>query len=282
MSTKKRIAVVGLEKAGVNEFLANISPFEQKYNIEIEPFVYCHKTYNLYDSLDEKGYKPKDFSAAVSVGGDGTFLYTSRVFAGSDTAIFGVNKGKIGFNTNIEEIEFEKFFELFINNKAEYEHKVLLDVEIEGDTTKYVVLNDGVISHTGISRMISLRVDLEGHPICNFKGDGLIISSPTGSTAYNLSAGGPILHPSVDAYVVCPICPHTLALRPYIIPLDEVVKITVEESASQAQITLDGQKIIMLKPGQTVKFKRSKKTVKIIKGSKNFSERLKIKLGWMV
>ncbi|MCK4796861.1 MAG: NAD(+)/NADH kinase, partial [Spirochaetes bacterium] len=148
--------------------------------------------------------------------------------------------------------------------------------------TNYVVLNEGVISHSGISRMIRLKVDLEGHSLCDFRGDGLIISSPTGSTAYNLSAGGPILHPSVDAFVVCPICPHTLAIRPYIIPFDEVINIKVEESSSQPQITLDGQKIILLEIGQKIIFKKSKKKVKIVIGSKNFSEILKLKLGWVV
>ncbi len=278
----KRIAIVGLEKNGVWNFFKNLSIYKEKYNINIEPFIYSHKDRDLYDSLEEKGFKPSDFSAAVSVGGDGTFLYTSRVFAGTDVAIFGVNKGHLGFNTNIEEKEFEEYFKDFLENKAKFDYKNLLDVIIEGDSTNYVVLNEGVISHSGISRMIRLKVDLEGHSLCDFRGDGLIISSPTGSTAYNLSAGGPILHPSVDAFVVCPICPHTLAIRPYIIPFDEVINIKVEESSSQPQITLDGQKIILLEIGQKIIFKKSKKKVKIVIGSKNFSEILKLKLGWVV
>ena len=123
---------------------------------------------------------------------------------------------------------------------------------------------------------------MDNIPLCDFRGDGLIISSPTGSTAYNLSAGGPILHPSVDAFVLTPICPMTLAIRPFIIPFDKSVNIRIEESSSTSQITLDGQKIISLKVGQGIKIKKSENKIKIIKGHKNFSEVLKIKLGWMV
>ncbi len=277
----KKIAIVGLEKNDSSDLFNNIQQFKKKYDIELISFFYKDKFQDLYDELEEKGYEPADFIAAISIGGDGTFLYTSRVFAGTDVAIFGINKGRLGFNTNIDENEFNVFFKGFLDGKVEFEYKTLLDINIENHPT-YVVLNEGVISHTGISRMIRLKVFLEDHPLCNFRGDGLIISSPTGSTAYNLSAGGPILHPQVDAFVVCPICPHTLAIRPLIIPFDEQINVIVEESQSQPQITLDGHKVVLLNIGERIVFKKSNKKVKIIKGNKNFTEILEEKLGWMV
>lgn len=278
----RKIAVVGLEKNSVWDFFHILESYKKKYEIDFIPFIYSNKEHNLYDSLEDKGYDPSDFEAVVSVGGDGTFLYSSRIFAGTDVAVFGVNKGHLGFNTNIEEKEFEKYFNRYMEDKVEFIYKNLLDVSIEGDPNLYLVINEVVISFAGISRTIRLKVFVGDNPICDFRGDGLIVSSPTGSTAYNLSAGGPILHPSVNAFVVTPICPLTLAIRPYIIPFDEIINIKVEKPSSQAQVTLDGQKIITLDIGQNIIIKKSSKRVKIVKGSKNFSEILKTKLGWMV
>ncbi|HOV15680.1 MAG TPA: NAD(+)/NADH kinase [Spirochaetota bacterium] len=278
----RKIAVVGLsKKIGIFEFIKNIKKYETQYNFETEEFIYSNKEFNLYDVLSPVNFNPNDYFAAISVGGDGTFLYTSRVFAGTEIPVLGVNIGQLGFNTNIELKDFDYYFENFLNNKVEFDYKSMLDVQIEGDDKIYNVLNEGVISHTGISRMIRLKVDLEGHCIYDFRGDGLIISSPTGSTAYNLSAGGPILHPDVDAFSLCPICPHTLAIRPFIIPFCEKLIISILESSTQPQITLDGQKIILLDIGQKIVFKKSTKKTKTIKSDKNFYEILKLKLGWL-
>ena len=278
----KKIAVVGLaKKIGILEFVEGLKTYEKKYNFTIDKFIYSNEEFNLYDVLTLSNLDINDYFAVISVGGDGTFLYTSRVFAGTEIPVFGVNIGQVGFNAHIELKEFDYYFEKFLNNQIEFEYKSMLDVQIEGEEKIYNVLNDGVISHSGISRVIRLKVDLEGHCIYDFRGDGLIISSPTGSTAYNLSAGGPILHPDVDAFSLCPICPHTLAIRPFIIPFNEKLIISVLESSTQQQITLDGQKTILLKIGQVIIFKKSSKKVKVIKTEKNFYEILKLKLGWL-
>jgi NAD+ kinase len=276
-----KYAVIGLEKNNVWDFYNTLKKVGYK-NTEFIPFIYSHKEVNLYDRLEEKGFKPENFAGAISVGGDGTFLYASRVFAGTEVPIFGVNKGHLGFNNSIEENEFNNVFERHLAGKSSFYYKSLLDIKVGTDKNNYNVVNDGVISYTGISRVIRLKVFVENSAICDFRGDGLIVSSPTGSTAYNLSAGGPILHPSVNAFVLCPICPHTLNIRPYIVPYDETIFVKVEESSSKTQLTLDGQKTISLETGEEISFKRSEKKIKIIEGSKNFSEILKMKLGWMV
>lgn len=278
----RKIAIIGLEKNNVWDFFKSLEHIKKKYKVDFIPFIYSNKEHDLYDKLGGKDYKPADFEAVVSVGGDGTFLYTSRVFAGTNVAVFGVNKGHLGFNTNIEETDFEKYFIRYLEDKIIYTHKNLLEIFIENNPKSYLALNDGVITFAGISRTIRLKVYVGENPICDYRGDGLIISSPTGSTGYNLSAGGPILHPSVNAFVVTPICPLTLVIRPYIIPFEEEINITIEAPSTDAQITLDGQKIISLDIGQKIKFKKSDKSVKIVQGSKVFSEILKTKLGWMV
>lgn len=277
----KKIAVIGLEKNNVWDFFNKIQYIKQKYNIEPIPYIYSKNDRKFYDKLQENNNNTKDFLCAISVGGDGTFLYTSRIFAGTDVPIFGINKGHLGFNTTIEESEFETFFKAFYEGKSEYEYKHLMDVQVEGNDNIDIVLNDGVISFSGIARTIKLIVEIKNNKINHFRGDGLIISTPTGSTGYSLSAGGPILHPTVNAFVLCPICPLTLAIRPYIIPFDETIYVLIEEASSEPQLTLDGQKIIMLKIGQKIIFKKSEKKVKIIKGSKTFSEILEKKLHWM-
>ncbi len=281
----KMIALVGLESRELKETIVDVvNSLSKLYGFIVQTFFYSNKDFNLYDSLVEKGFVPEDFAAVVSLGGDGTFLYTSRIFAGTEVPVFGVNiSGKMGFNTGIEITEFGELFRDFMESRCEFDYKGLLDVLIDGkEPKKYLVLNEGVISHTGISRMIKLKVDLEKHSLLNFMGDGLIVSSPTGSTAYNLSAGGPILHPELGAFVICPICPHAFGIRPFIIPFGESIYIRVEEAYTNSQITLDGQKIVYLEPGQTVIFRESAKKIKVVRGRTNFIERLKSKLGWVV
>jgi NAD+ kinase len=279
----KKIVVIGVSrKKEIDVFISSLSIYKKKYDLKIESFIYSNKDFYLYDRLSEKDFDPAEYIAAVSIGGDGTFLYTSRVFAGTDVPVFGLNLGQMGFNTFIEIKEFNYYFERFMKNEISFEYKNLLDIEIENQNGIYSVLNEGVVSYTGISRMIRLKVNVGDQPVCDFRGDGLIVSSPTGSTAYNLSAGGPIMHPSMEAFIICPICPHTLAIRPYIVPFNESIIISVEESLAQPQLTLDGQKNIILNVGQKIIFKRSLKKVKVVTGGRNFSDVLKMKLGWMV
>ena len=278
----KKIAVIGVsKKKEIYGFVQGLTELCSRFDVGIDTFIYSSKDFHLYNRLSEKP-EQVDYIAAVSVGGDGTFLYTSRVFAGTGIPVFGVNMGHLGFNTDIEMKEFGGCFEKLMNNTVTFSYKKLIDIELENDTEVYSALNEGVISHTGISRMIRMNVEVQGESICDFRGDGLIISSPTGSTAYNLSAGGPILHPALDAFAICPICPHTLAIRPLIVPFNRTIEVSVTESPAQPQITLDGQKIIILDIGQKISFKKSPKEVKVIKGERNFPDILKMKLGWMV
>ena len=278
----KRLAIVGLnEKAGIKNFLSILNELKTKMNFDFDLFLYNRAEFELYDILNH----PVDFSAyhgAIAIGGDGTFLYCSRVFAGTDIPIFGVNLGNIGFNMRIEPNEFEIYLDNFLKNNCSYEQLDALDVKIDGQDKIYTVINEGVISHGGISRILDLKVSSCGHLIYNFSGDGMIVSTATGSTAYNLSAGGPILHPSLHAISLAPICPHTLTIRPYIIPIEKNVSINFGNSSVPVQVTLDGQKTIQLNKGREITFTKSQKSITIVKTKKIFSEILKEKLGWSV
>ena len=190
--------------------------------------------------------------------------------------------GNIGFNMRIEPNDFEMYLDNFLRNKCTYEQLDALDVKIEGQDKVYTVINEGVISHGGISRILDLKVSSCGHLIYDFSGDGMIVSTATGSTAYNLSAGGPILHPSLHAISLAPICPHTLTIRPYIIPIEKNVSINFGNSSVPVQVTLDGQKTIQLNKGREITFTKSQKSITIVKTKKIFSEILKEKLGWSV
>ncbi len=278
----KKFAIIGFdEKTSIHVFIEKIKKLSEKLNFKCDYFIYSKKDFNLYDKLYDNQII-NCYDAAISIGGDGTFLYTSRIFAGTDIPVFGVNLSNLGFNTRIEIDEIEQYILNFLENRLECEYRDILEVSIGNSNETYCVINDGVISHTGISRMIRLKVSLNDEPVYNFNGDGIIISTSIGSTAYNLSAGGPILHPSVKAIAMSPICAHTLAIRPYIIPINEIITIEVLQSSAQPQITLDGQKTIILTPGEKIFFKNSHKKIKIIKTVKSFSEILKDKLGWNI
>lgn len=278
----KRLAIVGFnEKSGINNFLVIINELKKKMAFEFDLFLYKRSEFELYDVLNA----PINFSAydgAIAIGGDGTFLYCSRIFAGTGIPVFGVNMGNIGFNMRIEPKDFEFYLDQFLKNECSYEQLDALDVEIDGQNKIYTVLNEGVVSHGGISRILNLKVSSCGHLIYDFCGDGMIVSTATGSTAYNLSAGGPILHPSLHAISLAPICPHTLTIRPYIIPIERDVSITFGNSSVPAQITLDGQKTIQLSKCKEISFTKSNKSIIIVKTKKIFSEILKEKLGWSV
>jgi len=281
----KKIALICHNKKSqipfVKKQLDVLKSYEKKYSFELKLFIYDDE--NLYDKLSwsDKAFDD-DFIAAISLGGDGTFLYSARIMAGREIPIFGVNMGKLGFNTTIEMNEIGKYITMFFEGNLGFEYKTLLSITIDGEKDEFLALNDGVISHVGISRIIRIAVDIDDVSICDFVGDGLIVSSPTGSTAYNLSAGGPILHPKVEAFVVSPICPHTLAIRPFLVPFNGVIKITVKESKANPQITLDGQKAILLNIGQKIFFRKSDKNIKIVKSGKTFPEILKTKLNWTI
>lgn len=202
----------------------------------------------------------KESDLIISLGGDGTLLGASRKVTNSSPPIFGVNMGKLGFIAEFTKSEIYDELAKVINGNYEIDKLPLFKVEIRNNSTskfKGFFVNDAVLNQTGISRMITLAVETEHEHIYNLSGDGLIVSTPIGSTAYSLAAGGPIIHPSVNGIVLTPICPHSLTYRPLVVPNNQTIQIKNQDKKIQLSLTLDGQEIESLEKQDYIIISRS-------------------------
>jgi NAD+ kinase len=223
-------------------------------------------------------------SLVIVLGGDGTLLSVARIFAATGTPILGVNLGFLGFLTEIRLADLYATLEGWCDNCHSLDARAMLHAAIwrEGKLlSSYEALNEAVISKGDIARMGDFAVELEGKVVARFRADGVIVSTPTGSTAYTLAANGPILTPDVDALVVTPICPHLLTLRPIVVRGDASLTVRVEDAPNQALLTLDGQQAVELRLGDEVHCHRSSHTVNLVRLSESgFFEALRSKLSW--
>ena len=220
----------------------------------------------------------------IVLGGDGTLLSVARIFAATGTPILSVNLGFLGFLTEVRLADLYSTLEGWCNDCHELDMRAMLHAELwrEGAALSgYDALNDVVVSKGDIARMGEFTVELDGKMVARFRADGVIVSTPTGSTAYTLAANGPILTPDVDAMVVTPICPHLLTLRPIVVPGDAALTVRVEGIPSVALLTVDGQQAVELRRGDEVRCHRSIYTVKLVRMSEgSFFEALRSKLSW--
>ena len=231
---------------------------------------------------------PNEVDLVIVLGGDGTLLaMADRIGqAGRDIPILGVNFGSLGFLTEIRIDELYPSLETVLDGTARYDERLMLHAEAvraAHPPDRRIVLNDVVFTKTALSRMIELSVSVSGSFVTRVKADGLIIASPTGSTAYNLAAGGPIVHPLVDALALTPIAPHTLTNRPVIIPASTVVEVQplVESEGDDVFVTYDGQTGYALRQGDVVRVQRAKQTLRLVKApSRSYFEVLREKLKW--
>jgi len=221
----------------------------------------------------------------VSLGGDGTLLASARAVGSAETPILGVNLGSLGFLTETRREEVSRVLELALDGKARVQERRALEVLMDGVDAdgKQVALNDIVLSKSSLARLFSLSVFVDGEWMSDYRADGLIISSPTGSTAYNLAAGGPLVVPGVDALIVNPICPHSLSQRPLILPGESevAVSITQGQRPSNVQVTLDGQVGFPIEDGERVTVRRARHVVRLVRPpGRSFFNILRDKLGW--
>jgi NAD+ kinase len=217
----------------------------------------------------------------LSFGGDGTLLSTARKIGRSQTPILGVNLGGLGY---LAEISFDSLyprFEELLSGSYRVEDRMVLYCQVEGSDSKYHALNDVVIDKGAYSRVVRLQVSIGGRFLNSYTGDGVIVATPTGSTAYSLSAGGPILEPTLNSIIVNPISPHTLTDRPIIIGDDRVIEATVTGKHRALNLVIDGQVERTLEPGNRVIIKRADYVVKlVIFTDKYFYDVLREKLKW--
>lgn len=218
------------------------------------------------------------------LGGDGTLLSAAREVAPRGKPVLPINLGSLGFLTSFTLDELYPALEETLAGRLEASERVMLKATLLRDgqaEEEQAVLNDVVINKGALARMTELRLSLDGDFVCRYRADGLIVATPTGSTAYSLSAGGPIVHPSVEAIVITPICPHTLSDRPLVVRDSSIVELSLMETADSVYLTLDGQKGLELQRGDRVKIVRAPQKLKLIQPPrKPYYEILRSKLKW--
>lgn len=223
----------------------------------------------VHDHDDAKEDMIKRSDLIVVFGGDGTFLSVARQMKTKSIPILGVNMGQLGFLTEIKKSEMIASLDAALKGKLPVSERIMLECAHvrKGKTlSKTVVVNDIVVSRSEIARIFDMQVSVDGSLVADIKADGLIVSTPTGSTAYSLAAGGPIVTPNVAAMVIAPICPHSLTLRPLVIPNDSEITVVPKFKSGTVILTLDGQASVDLKSGDEVCVTRfSKHVLKILR-----------------
>lgn len=204
-----------------------------------------------------------DIDLLIVLGGDGTLLGVARdVSSKYDVPILGINIGNLGFLSSIEIKDIDEAFEKIKNQKFNVEKRTMLKCTI--DSTEGIALNDIVIAKGTLSRMISFNVIIDGKQYSKFKGDGLIIATPTGSTAYSFSAGGPFIYPSVDVITLTPICPHSKTMHPIVLGSNSIIEVCVENNEDEIYVTYDGQKSLKLLDKSKIIIQKSNTYAKIL------------------
>ncbi len=223
------------------------------------------------------------YDMAIVLGGDGTLLQVARTLAGGPP-ILGVNMGRLGFLTEVSRAELYPTLLLVLEGRFQVEERTLFAVEHHStrrEPTRYLVLNDAVIAKSALARILELTLRIDGQLVARYRSDGLIVSTPTGSTAYNLSAGGPILQPQLPVMVVSPICPHTLSLRPIVVPDSSRLEIRLDTAREKVFLTLDGQEGASLADGDVVRVTKGDATARLVRiGNRSFFDNLRGKLHW--
>ena len=239
----------------------------------------------LYDGIAESIPVDAHYDLAITLGGDGTVLFASRVLAGHDIPILPVNLGDFGFISEIGHDEWEEAFCAFTAGEIQAGSRLVIEVCVRRDGRdhcRFRGLNDAVVTSEGISRMVRLTVHIGSQYLGAYRSDGIMVATPTGSTAYCAAAGGPILHPEMEAMILNPICPFTLSHRPLVLPLNEHILIAVDSTQrTSVALTVDGQSLTPLEPRDEVVVKASEKRAHIIRSNRRtFYEVLRSKLNW--
>ena len=241
----------------------------------------------LLDDFSEKtSYEPvlqDDMECAVVLGGDGTLIHVARKLAEKKIPVFGINTGNLGFLTHADSGKARAALEALVAGEYCIEERMMLETSVEGQEFG-TALNDVVLTRNGFSRIISVGIFVNGKPVCNYRGDGVIVATPTGSTGYNLSAGGPVVAPKTELFIITPICPHSLSARSILLSAEDELHIVVREEKKtqdeEAILTLDGQRAKDLAAEDTIVIRKSEKKAYFIQLNENsFFDALHRKLG---
>ena len=244
---------------------------------------------NIYDQYDRDVSSidiPEETQCILVIGGDGTILAAARMLVGSNIPLLGINLGTLGFLADVNLADLSKTLDLLLQDQYQVENRIMLTAEVYKQGKKaatYIALNDFNINRFGASRVIGLKVGINGSVIDRYRSDGVIVCTPTGSTGYNLSAGGPIINPTCKNFVITPICPHSLTARSIVLAKEDIVTVEVEQIRSnikeEAIISFDGREGLSLFPGDQVKIYKSQEVTPFIKATEvSFVQILKEKL----
>lgn len=247
----------------------------------------------LEDGLAEQigqvnGYAGEDIPAQVDLvlvlGGDGTLISVARLVGEHQVPIVGVNLGQLGFLTEITQEELPEMLDLLIAGQYTISDRMMIDAFIHRDgkvVGKYTVLNDAVINKGALARIIDMDTYVDGRHLSTYKADGLIISTPTGSTGYSLAAGGPIIYPEINSLLITPICPHMLTNRPVVIWSRSIIEVEVKFQDDVVFFTADGQVGHKLLPGDRVEIRRSETRTRLVcSPTREYFQILRTKLSW--
>ena len=273
---KKAAVIVNLLKPEAQLLVDDIKGYLDKKGIGCEVYSYSGKP-----------IEPRigNVDIAVAIGGDGTVLFSARVLSTHQVPVLPVNMGNFGFITEVSKDEWKETFDEYLRGGLGISRRLMLDAKVVrgGEViADFRCLNDSVISAKGISKMIRLMVELDDTPLGGYRADGVILSTPTGSTAYSAAAGGPLLDPEMEAMLINPICPFSLSNRPLVVQGDKTVSVTVEpDQRADVILTVDGQLVFPLNPLDKVLFSQSDVKALIIRsGKRNYYEILRSKLKW--
>ena len=250
---------------------------------EIERETIEHRTGCTIDVVNESELAAQ-VDLMLVLGGDGTMIATSRMIGDAQVPVIGVNYGGLGY---LAEFPLEELFpalESILAGQYQVQQRLMLTVELwrgEELVTRNRVLNDVVVNKSALARIIEIEAYLNEQFVNLFRADGLIVATPTGSTAYNLSAGGPIIYPSMNAVVITPICPFTLSNRPIVVPEDSMIEVRLVTEKEEVALTLDGQVGVPLKAGDRAVIRKSKTAFNLVQPpNRNYFEVLRNKLKW--
>jgi NAD+ kinase len=271
------------QDARVRGIAADIIPWLQSRGVE----VFVDKTAADQCPLNASFLPPEELVGKVEIicvfGGDGTLLYAARLIGSKGVPIIGINLGSLGFLTEVKVEDMRVAFEGLLSGEYRLEERMLFNVEVvRGNRviSQYLALNDAVINKGALARIIDLEVSVNSQPVLFTRADGLIISTPTGSTAYSLAAGGPILFPTLDAFIITPICPHALANRPLVIRDKDAVSVCLRHG-TDVMLTVDGQVGMPLQQEDVFSINRAQATLRLaLPFGSTFFKLLREKLRW--
>ncbi|NQT60894.1 MAG: NAD(+)/NADH kinase [Bacteroidetes bacterium] len=275
-SINKVLVVVNLNKPQAEALVSEISAYLLRLNIEVQIFRLSGRVEPpVIDNID----------LVFSLGGDGTVLFCSRILQDRGIPILAVNLGTFGFITEVSMDEWKEAFDQFVAGKTGLSHRLMIRVAVTRDGENIFMsrgLNDLVVKANGVSNIVKLKLTLNETRLGTFRADGILVATPTGSTAYSLAAGGPILDSEMDALIVTPICPFTLSNRPIVVSGEDIIHIEVlEHQRTDLNLSIDGQEMLPLKEGDIVMVERSRgRALLVLSNKRNFYEVVRAKLNW--